>query len=44
MNAIRRHPWISLALSLLALFLLWTLFFVVLGEGSGGAGFGSITG
>lgn len=40
MNAIRRHPWITLAVSLGLLFLLWTLFFVVLGETDGGGGAG----
>ena len=40
MDAIKRHPWITLAASLLLVFLLWTLFFVVLGEGSAGGGAG----
>lgn len=44
MNAIRRHPWIALAVSVLVLFVLWTLFFVVLGEGSGGTGTGPMPG
>jgi hypothetical protein len=44
MNAIRRHPWITLAVSLAVVFLLWTLFFVVLAEGSGDAGLGPLPG
>ena len=44
MNAIRRHPWIALAVSVLVLFVLWTLFFVVLADGTGDAGLGSMPG
>jgi len=43
-NAIRRHPWIALAVSVLVLVVLWTLFFVVLADGSGDAGLGPMPG
>jgi hypothetical protein len=44
MNAIRRHPWIALAVSVLVLLVLWTLVFVVFADSSGDAGLGPMPG
>jgi hypothetical protein len=44
MHAIKRHPWIALAMSVLVLVVLWTLIFVVFADGSGDAGLGPMPG